>query len=641
MCAREELNEKQKEAVAITEGPLLIIAGAGAGKTKTLTHRIIHLIERGVAHENILAVTFTNKAAQEMRERMRTCLDDTERQPLISTFHSLCVRILRENAAVLGYPRHFSILDKEDSLALLKRAMEELGISLKEQEPRKILAVISREKNNLVSQEIFAGRAQDTFRRMVAAVWSRYRALVKKSHSFDFDDLIASTVALFAERPDILAKYQERWRYIHVDEYQDTNTAQYELVFLLAKKYRNLAVVGDADQSIYGWRGADFKNILNFESDYPGATVVVLEENYRSTQTIIAAANEVIKKNRERRDKSLFTKNKVGEKIGLITALNEAGEARGVAEKAGELIRRKKALPRDIAVLYRANFQSRAMEEAFLSRGLPYQVFGIRFFERKEIKDMLAYLRAALNHNDTESIKRIINTPRRGLGKASMAKILSGASHTLPRAAARGVENFFSLLAAIKERLQISPLSETLKFILTESGWERELEGGGEEGVERLENLRELVSIARGYDALLPSDALESFLTDAALLSAEEAQEEERAENEGVRLMTVHAAKGLEFGYVFVTGLEQELFPHTRVSASASAEREYEEERRLFYVAITRAKEKLYLSYAQTRTIYGSRRINITSEFLLDISDDLIEEELFSPMDSEDVIEWD
>lgn len=637
MKSLEGLNERQREAVESTEGPLLIVAGAGAGKTKTLTHRIMRLIENGVDPRSILAVTFTNKAAKEMADRVRLLIQGEKGSPFMSTFHALCVFILRENASSIGYPRHFRILDKEDSLSIVKRAMDELGISHKEHEPRKILSAISREKNNMVSRSAYAEKARDPFRRIAAQVWSRYADLCKKSHAFDFDDLVAKTVELFRSHPEVLEGYQNRWRYIHIDEYQDTNTAQYELVSLLAKKYKNIAVVGDADQSIYGWRGADFTNMLNFERDYPGAVVVVLEENYRSTQTIIAAANEVIQKNRERTEKSLFTKNKVGEKIGLIAALNEAGEARAIAEKVRESIKFGGVKASSVAVLYRANFQSRALEEAFLALNVPYRVLGTRFFERKEVKDMLAYFCAALDPSDIESVKRIINTPKRGLGKVAIAKIFSGAQESLAGTTARNAKFFFSLLSQIKEKMEHSPLSETMKYILIESGWERELKEGGEEGEERLENLRELVTIAKGYDTLPPEEAVERFLTDAALLSAEEEEEEEKGQ-EGVRLMTVHAAKGLEFDYVFVVGLEQDLFPHARISGD---NRNAEEERRLFYVAITRAREKLYLSYAQTRTIYGSRRINVPSEFLLDISDDLLEMEAIRPMDSEDVIEWD
>ncbi len=636
MKSLEGLNEQQRKAAEMTEGPLLIVAGAGAGKTKTLTHRIMRLMENRVAPESILAVTFTNKAAKEMSDRVRLLTPEGKSIPFMSTFHALCVYILRENASKIGYPRYFHIADKEDSLSLVKQAMDELGISQKEHEPRKILSAISREKNAMVSRVTYDEKARDPFRRRVAQIWRRYADLCKKTHMLDFDDLVGKTVELFRSDPETLGQYQDRWRYIHIDEYQDTNTAQYELVSLLAKKYKNIAVVGDADQSIYGWRGADFTNMLNFERDYPGAAVVILEENYRSTQTIIAAANEVIQKNQERTEKSLFTKNKVGEKIGLITALHETGEAREVAKKVREAIHSGGVRASDIAVLYRANFQSRALEEAFLSLGIPYRVLGTRFFERKEVKDMLAYLRAALDTEDIESVKRIINTPRRGLGKAAVAKIFSGAQSALTGTAARGAQQFFSLLSHIKEKVEQVPLSEVMKYVLIESGWERELREGGDEGEERLENLRELVTIANGYDALPREEGIERFLTDAALLSAEE--EEEEKGKEGVRMMTVHAAKGLEFNYVFVVGLEQDLFPHARISGDG---RNAEEERRLFYVAITRAREKLYLSYAQTRTIYGSRRINLPSEFLLDISDDLIDMEAIHPMDSEDVIEWD
>lgn len=637
MRALEELNEQQRIAASHREGPLLIIAGAGAGKTKTLTHRILNLIEHGVRPSAILAVTFTNKAAKEMRERILTLTGNQKEVPFISTFHALCVYILRAEATSLGYPRHFNILDKDESLAIVKRAFLSIGISDKEHEPRKILSVISREKNNLSTVEEYRARGNEPFRRIVAHIWLAYRAITKKEKVFDFDDLLVETVTLLRSHPDILERYRNTWQYIHVDEYQDTNTAQYELIRMLATTHRNLCVVGDADQSIYGWRGADFSNLLRFEESYPDATVVLLEENYRSTQTIIAAANEVIKKNTERREKTLFTKNHAGEKISLISTLNEGSEARAVAEKAREISRAKRIPLSEIAVLYRANFQSRILEEAFLGAGVPYRVLGVRFFERKEVRDMLAYLRAALNPEEVESVKRVFNVPKRGLGKVTLLKVFAGERETLPKATAQKVESFFTLLESIQGVIRTRPVSEVLKYILTESGWERELTGRGDEGQERLENLRELVTIAQKYDHFTEGEGATELLTDAALLAAEEEEEEGKA-TDAVRLMTVHAAKGLEFQAVFVVGLEQDLFPHTRINQN---QKDIEEERRLFYVAITRARQKLFLSYAQTRTIYGSRRINIPSEFLFDISDDLIETERVEGVRSEDVIEWD
>ncbi len=636
MRALTGLNTKQQEAVEYTEGPLLIIAGAGAGKTKTLTHRILHLIEKGIPGEAILAVTFTNKAAREMGERVRALVHEG-RLPFIATFHALCVHILREHARTLNYPRHFSILDKEDALSCIRRAMEVRGISPKTLEPRKVLAAISREKNNLRTRSEYEESARSAAGRLISGLWGEYERITRKEKSFDFDDLLVETVLLLRAHPEILKEYQERWRYLHIDEYQDTNAAQYALTELLAGEHKNLCVVGDADQSIYGWRGADFRNILNFEHDYHDAKVVVLEENYRSTQTILAAANEVIEKNQERREKNLFTKNKIGEKIGLIAALNEGMEARAVAEKSRELITRGKISPADIAVLYRANFQSRALEEAFLSAGVPYRVFGIRFFERAEVKAMLGYLRAAQNPDDIESVKRILNVPKRGLGKATLAKIFSGERTSLPKATEIKVDVFFRFLERIHTEVERAPVSSVFKFILKESGWEKELLEGGEEGIDRLENIRELVTLASVYDALPHGEGVEKLLTDAALLAAEE-ETEEKEVGEAVRLMTVHAAKGLEFAYVFVVGLEQDLFPHARVGGSA---RDAEEERRLFYVALTRAKERLILSYAQTRTIYGSRKISVPSEFLTDISDDLLTVEEVRGIESEDVIEWD
>lgn len=636
MNSLKGLNNAQREAAIRTEGPLLIVAGAGAGKTKTLIHRILYIMEKGVKAEKILAVTFTNKAAREMSERVEA-KNSSRTKPFISTFHSLCARILRDHGKNIGLSRHFTILNKEDSLSVMKRAMETAGISDKRFEPRKILSIISREKGNLVELEQYEkGIDRDFIGQKVSAAWRAYEKILIKEKSLDFDDLILAAVRLLRKNDLTLNELQDKWIYIHIDEYQDTNTAQYELSRLLAAKRRNICAVGDIDQSIYGWRGADYRNILNFERDFPDAKVIMLEENYRSTRTILQAANDIIRKNINRKEKNLFTKNKEGEKISFFSALNEGGEATAVAALAGELIK-KKISPDQIAVLYRANFQSRVIEEAFLSAGLPYAVWGTRFFERKEVKDALAYIKLAANPNDFESLKRIINVPKRGLGKATLAKIAAGETDKMPPSAGNKVKSLFFFLNQIKEKIKELKPSEIIKFILLNSGWQKELLDGGEEGAERLENIRELASIAAKYDSFPPEEGIMELLTESALVNEEESLAEEK-EGKEVRLMTAHASKGLEFSYVFIVGLEQDLFPHRRMGGEKS---DQEEERRLFYVALTRAKEKIFLSYAQSRMIFGSRQMNMPSEFLLDISEELMTEEKGFTEYKEGMIKWD
>ncbi len=626
----DELNPPQRQAAEHQAGPLLIIAGAGAGKTKTLTYRIINLIKKGVAPQSILAITFTNKAAKEMRERVEKLLAtetfvEVGEKPWVGTFHALGVSILRAHAQKIGLNRFFSILDRDESLSLVKQSLKELAIEDKRFEPRKVLGAISREKGKGISLINYRGEnSQDFYPRLIASIWTKYEQKLAAQKALDFDDLLLQTVRLLKANPEILDYYQELWQYIHVDEYQDTNDIQYELTQLLAKKYRNLCVVGDMDQSIYGWRGADFTNILNFEKDYSEATTILLEENYRSTQTIIAAANEVIKKNKNRHDKNLFTRNTAGEKIALATGLDENEEAKFVATKARELIE-DGYKPSDIAVLYRANFQSRVLEQAFLQENLPYQVLGTRFFERKEVKDILAFIKAALNPDDIESTKRIINVPPRGIGQVTFAKMFSGMEAELPPKMQEKIKSFRNLLAQIKTRTIADKPSELVKFIMRETGLEEELKRGSEDDLERLENIRELVSLSTKYDEGDHEEGLLGLIAEASLASD---QDDLLRDEGGARLMTVHASKGLEFKCVFVTGLEQDLFPHTKIG---SEDRDEEEERRLFYVAITRAGKRLFLTYAQTRTIFGSRQVNLPSEFIFDISEDLIDGEYTPP----------
>ncbi|MEJ0001696.1 MAG: UvrD-helicase domain-containing protein [bacterium] len=628
------LNDMQKEAALHTKGPLLIVAGAGAGKTKTITHRILNLIKDGVAPDKILAVTFTNKAAKEMRERILSQIAEHAKGqntiPFVSTFHSLGVYIIKENARALGLTRYFTILDESDAISLIKEALKELGIDPKQYEPRKIKNIISREKGKFVEHDLYNERAQDTLSRIVAQVWGIYENKKKKENSLDFDDLLLKTVKLLKENAEIRKAYQEKWQYIHIDEYQDTNEVQYLMSKLLTGETRNICVVGDADQNIYSWRGANLKNILNFEKDYPNAKIVLLEENYRSTQNILEAANTVIKKNRFRPDKNLFTKKETGEKISIYEALEENDEAEFVSVKILELMDKEgKDVLSETAVLYRANFQSRALEEAMLRYNIPYQVLGVKFFERKEIKDTLAYLRAALNPDSLSDIKRIINFPARGIGKATLAKIFAGETATLPIKARMKIENFYQILEHIREKIQSDTASAVIKFAIKASGIEAELLAGTEEEMERLENIKELATLALKYDALENGSGIEKLLEDASLASDQDGillNEEKKGTVNAVKLMTVHASKGLEFRYVFITGLEDGLFPHERRGESAT-DMDNEEERRLFYVALTRAKEKLYLSFANFRTIFGSRQINAPSEFLGDIPPGILEKE--------------
>lgn len=635
----DELNEAQKKAVETTEGPLLVLAGAGAGKTKTITYRVLNLIHKGVAPEKILAVTFTNKAAGEMSDRILKLLEKdsaTNRpitligRPFVATFHGLGAFIIREHWKDIGIKKHFSIYDREDSKRAIKEALQKNGYDPKQFEPSKILSIISREKGNFVEvSDYFESASEEYFGGIVAKVWQDYEAILKKENALDFDDLILVAGKLL-QKEEIRKIYGDRWQYVHIDEYQDTNRVQYKIAEAIAKEHQNICAVGDIDQNIYSWRGANIKNILNFEKDYKGAKLVVLEENYRSTKTILAVANRIIEKNKFRMEKILTTKNAVGERVGLFEALNENHEAKFVAEKIKSLQKNGVDL-QDIAILYRANFQSRALEEELLAQNVPYQVLGTRFFERKEIKDILAFLRFCLNPESISDLKRIINVPPRGIGKTTLLKIVEGKEESLPPAMKIKMASFRELLRRIKNFALQNPPSKTILFIAEEIGLNSDLEKS-EEGIERMENIKELAILATRYDKMFETDGeiqnwengIDKLLEDASLASDQDSDKKER---EGVRLMTVHASKGLEFSYVFVTGLEEGLFPHDKDRDANVSEEEAEEERRLFYVAITRAKKKLFLSYAQTRTVFGSRGVNIPSEFVLEVPDEYIERE--------------
>jgi DNA helicase II / ATP-dependent DNA helicase PcrA len=689
------LNSEQKVAASHIDGPLLIIAGAGAGKTKTITHRIVNLIKNGVSPNKILAVTFTNKSAKEMRERVLAEIEKNSQGvqeqstiPFVSTFHSLGVYIIKENARLLGLTKYFSILDESDANGIIKECLKEIGLDPKQYEPKKIKNIISREKGKFTHLSDYEVSAGDPITggymgKIVAQVWSLYEKKKEKENSLDFDDLLLKATKLLKDNLEIRKMYQDRWQYIHIDEYQDTNEVQYLMTKLLSENHKNICVVGDADQNIYSWRGANLKNILNFEKDYPNAKIIMLEQNYRSTKNILEAANEIIKKNKYRPDKNLFTNNILGDKIGLYEAIDETDEAEFVATKIVELIDRgqnvlegalgsrdgdgqrkfsaenfcgesenilppvsdsdpekaelspvsqnKSSFLSETAILYRANFQSRALEEAMLRYNIPYQVLGIKFFERKEIKDTLAYLRSALNPENLSDIKRIINFPARGIGKATLIKIFSNDIENLPIKTRIKINNFYQILEDIKEKIQTLKTSEIIKYVIKKSGIENELSSGGEEEIERLENIKELATLALKYDNLENGAGVEKLLEDASLASDQDSlmvnteKNKDKREVSGVKLMTVHASKGLEFKRVFVVGLEDGLFPHQKRNEDINTDQE--EERRLFYVAITRAKEKLFLSFANFRTIFGSRQINSPSEFISDIPADLLEKE--------------
>ncbi|HTR18545.1 MAG TPA: UvrD-helicase domain-containing protein [Candidatus Paceibacterota bacterium] len=623
----ENLNEKQKEAALYTEGPLLIIAGAGAGKTKTITHRIAHLVEKGIPAHAILAVTFTNKAAGEMRERVRSLVPKGRGIPLVTTFHSLGVRILREFHAAAGLPRAFTIWDRDDSMRALKRIVENIGSDLP---PRSALAAISRQKGDGVSLAEYAEAASDYCTRGIARIWEKYDKELAQEGALDFDDLLLRTLQLLQTSKEVRTLLQNRYRYLTIDEYQDTNKSQYEIARLLAGEERNICVVGDIDQNIYSWRGALIDHLLEFEKNFPGTKVVLLEQNYRSTRTILAAANSVIEKNRRRIPKNLFTDNPVGEAISVFAARNEIEEAWFVADRAARLIA-SGVPPKEMAVLYRENFQSRALEEAMLAAGIPYRVLGTRFFERKEVKDVLSYLRAAGNDKSRVDMMRIVGVPARGIGKVTLEKLLAGQSEALSGASGQKVAAFRDTLRQIKHAIEQLPCSEAVAFAAEKSGIEAMLKNQGDEGKERLDNVRELVNFAARFDDEQPPEGTERLLEEAALQS--EQDELSRDERNSVSLMTVHASKGLEFEVVFVTGLEQGLFPSER---EGGGERDPEEERRLFYVALTRAKSRVFLTHVSERLRWGSREYTLPSEFLGDIDARLLQAAAF---DEEPVIE--
>ncbi|MDK6804958.1 UvrD-helicase domain-containing protein [Aerococcus sp. UMB7834] len=698
MASREDLiqglNDKQKEAVQCTEGPLLIMAGAGSGKTRVLTHRMAYILsEKDVRPWNLLAITFTNKAAKEMRERVDQLIGQGAEAMWVATFHSMCVRILRREAEAIGLSRSFTIADPAEQQTLIKQVMKDLNIDTTKFKPRMILGKISDAKNNLQTPDQYADRHSGLIEDIVAKCYAAYQKQLLAAQSLDFDDLIMYTVRLFEEQKEVLRYYQQKFQYIHVDEYQDTNEAQYRLVKLLADYFKNICVVGDADQSIYGWRGANMENILNFEEDYPEAKVVLLEQNYRSTKTILAAANDVIGRNQKRKEKDLWTDNDQGEKIHYYRAQTEQDESYFVIEEIKKALQ-KNYQYKDIAVLYRTNAQSRVVEENLVKANLPYRIVGgLKFYDRKEIKDILAYLRLLANPQDNLSFTRVVNVPKRGVGPGSLDKLrqfasdqgltlLQAAGHVdyapISGKAAKSLKNFAQMLADLnQERAELS-IRQLTEKVLDQSGYQEDLENQKTlEAQTRLENIQEFLSVADEFDKRwqeeagnrqvaaeaddqgqpvqveaiqlpegpgpsaqkqevislfgddtldrlldeedlmvpeLEEDRLLAFLTDLSLVA--DTGEEEESTSGQVTLMTLHAAKGLEFPIVFMIGMEEGLFPLSRAAQDPD---ELEEERRLAYVGITRAEEKLYLSNSYSRMLYGKREAHAPSRFIEEI----------------------
>lgn len=636
------MNPKQKEAVVHTDGPLLIMAGAGSGKTRVLTHRISYLIqEKGVNPWNILAITFTNKAAAEMKSRVSSLIKDGGSDVWVSTFHSMCVRILRREIDRIGYSSSFTITDPGEQLTLIKKILKRLNIDPKKYNPRAILSEISNAKNNLLTEVEFRTTAIDYFSKIVADCYDHYQRELRQSEALDFDDLILLTVRLFQEHEDVLKFYQTKFQYIHVDEYQDTNHAQYKLVNLLAERLRNLCVVGDADQSIYGWRGADMENILNFEKDYSDAKLVFLEQNYRSTKNILKAANDVISHNIKRKDKNLWTDNDSGEKITYYRAGNEHEESRYVVQQIQTILENDKAKKYgDFAVLYRTNAQSRVMEETLVKTNTPYKmVGGHKFYDRKEIKDTLAYLTLIANPKDNLSFARVVNEPKRGIGGSTVEKLalaaeemgwslydaaLNASSVNLSGRAASKVEAFALMIQDFRKMAEFLPITELTEEVLEKSDYLPTLKKEKTlESETRIENIQELLTVTQQFDEQKQEDkSLISFLTDLSLIS--DIDQLDEIPTSEVTLMTLHAAKGLEFPYVFLIGMEEGLFPLSRAEVDQD---EMEEERRLAYVGITRAEEKLFLSNATSRTLYGRVQSNRPSRFLNEMAEEILEVE--------------
>lgn len=615
----EGLNDAQREAVLATNGPVSVLAGAGSGKTRVLTTRIFHLIKEGVPAERILAVTFTNKAAREMRERLAHQLGDSP-LPFVATFHGLGRELLQRYGTRISIPKYFTIFDRDDSKSAIKQVLKEMDIDPKEMNPNFVLSRISKEKGEGSTPTAFREKyAHKSFQsRVIAEVWPRYEAIMRKEKALDFDDLISLPVHLLREHDDIRREAEQLYSHIHVDEFQDTNELQGKLAGYLSAAHQNLFVVGDIDQTIYTWRGATIENLLEFEQTYPDAKTIVLAHNYRSTKTIVAAGNQIIEKNQNRKDKHAITDNPDGEPIRLHMSRNAESEARWVAREARKAMRAGTA-PEEIAVLFRTNFQSRALEEAFLSEGIPYKVLGTRFLDRKEVKDVLAWVRLALDPSREADRIRAVQAPTRGIGKVTLGKLTAGKREDLKPAERSKVAAFEAVVEELHGASKTMLPSEFVRLVVEKSGLETALQKGGEEDAERLENAKELATLASRFDALPGEEGISAFLAESSL--AGDQDELDAPGKTGVTLMTVHAAKGLEFDTVFVTGLEEGLFPH---QGHEGEKRDEEEERRLFYVAVTRAKRRLALTLAHVRRIYGTDFVSEPSSFIRDIDEGLI-----------------
>jgi DNA helicase-2/ATP-dependent DNA helicase PcrA len=614
------LNPKQKEAVTVLEGPVLVIAGPGSGKTRCLTYRIAYLIQKGIWPNNILAVTFTNKAAQEMKERVNQLLQPgpiKSIRPTIGTFHAICLQILRQQIDKLPqvkYRKNFIIYDENDRLALFKKIIKDLQINPEQFKPGSVQETISRAKDELIDWPTYQVQAQEYFPQTIARIYQAYQEALQKANALDFDDLIMLTVKLFQQRPAILEKYQQKWPYLLVDEAHDTNLAQYQLTKLSAQKYKNLWIIADPDQSIYSWRGADFRNILNFEKDYPQARVILLEENYRSTKNILAVSHQVISKNVQRKEKKLWTKNPTGPLINLVELANEEEEGRFLIAEMENLISQGFSLM-DFTVLYRTNAQSRAIEEAFLKANFPYKIIGtVRFYERKEIKDILAYLKLIINPDDLVSLQRIVNLPPRRLAK--YAKNINELYSVQEKP--QLLKDFYSLVDNFRQVGQKKPLTDLINFIIKKIDYEKYIRDGQEEGERRWENIKELFSVAQKYNQFKLSQGLEKFLEEISLLTN---HDEVETNKNLVNLMTLHCAKGLEFPVVFMAGCEEGILPHAK---SFSNPDQMEEERRLCYVGLSRAREQLYLTFTQQRRLWGQIMANLPSRFIYDIPENLV-----------------
>ncbi len=625
----DELNPEQRKAAQHIQGPLLILAGAGSGKTKTITYRIAYLLTQGIHARQIMAVTFTNKAADEMKERLKNLLQDQSRMLTMGTFHSICVKILRKNGEAIGLDPQFTIFDDSDQMTVIKQILRDSNMDESRCPPRALLSAISSAKNKMIN--LSREKPLGYFEEVAGRIYSEYNERLKRLHALDFDDLLLETIRLFKEAPEVKKHYEEKFEHVLVDEYQDVNLCQYKLIKLLSERHRNLCVVGDDDQSIYSFRGGDVGLILRFEKDFPDSTVIRLEQNYRSSTTIITAANGVVALNRNRKPKKLWTENPEGEKIIVFEALNEREEARFVIEEILKEVKLKERPLKEFAVLYRTNAQSRAIEEALLQHGLPYHlVGGIRFYDRKEIKDLLAYLKVLVNPYDSISLRRIINVPPRGIGSVTLKRLEDFAFEKqenllysllnldeIPELKGKikdGLTQFSKLLAELIEEKKKTGLTRLMGLILEESGYARHLDLEQDaESQSRLENCRELLTVAHEFEKNAEEPTPEAFLSHVSLLSDLDSMDRE---HDSITLMTLHAAKGLEFPIVFMIGMEEGIFPHSR---SLMSEEQIEEERRLCYVGITRAMKKLYLIRAYERTLYGMSNFGEPSRFLSEI----------------------